>query len=592
MNRPSKPTLVQFHVTNEDIVRNTTIKGSVPRPDSRRGTWPSSRGLKKPGGYSFDAPPTLVATPWELDRSQRSRPSQTYERRGPKTCRFHDLPRQVVYCILEHLESLHWYGSTVHVRSFYNDLRAVCVLNKHWQRLARERLYCEIWVPRHQEQRSSLALRKQRSRLQLLLRTLKESPYTAGMVTHLRITAELADDLELESLPDRQAPRDSSTRMLQELISLCRNLEHMSGYAPLTLESNKSLLETLASCRTLKSHAWRLPVADFRSYSIDISRFHTSLAFNSLETLLISQPLNGNGTGIGTISAVIQRLPSLKHLALQGISPTDFHNGTLLSLPALRSLRLEEVHGVTDQGIDQLAYARLVTTLERLALIGLELTSFQTLQMLFANLTQLRSLALVQKTSPEISQVLSVTASHTNYSIASATINYLHWDVQTPGGSIVNLANSIAAGKFPQLRKVKIPCDDDGVIQGLCRPIALQEVTDDDKMAIRQWARSSNYERSLRVSQIQAQLRVRRERKQPALTVVIQDDEEATKETHVIGSYLGNVASNIEYSLDEAVLGTGSAITQVEDVLMTRSVERRVKVRRGEEYMLDLNDLF
>ena len=212
--------------------------------------------------------------------------------------------------------------------------------------------------------------------------------------------------------------------------------------------------------------------------------------------------------------------------------------------------------------------------------------------MLLANLTHLRSFVLVQKTSPEISQVLSVTASHTNFSIGSATINYLHWDVQTPGSSIVNLANSIAAGKFPQLRKVKIPCDDDGVIQGLCRPITLQLITEDDKMAIIEWAQSSNYERSLRVSQIQAQLRARQERKQPALTVVIQDDEEATKETHVIGSYLGHVASNIEYSLDEAIPGTGSAVARVEDVLMSYSAVGNVKVKKGEEHMLDLNDLF
>lgn len=380
--------------------------------------------------------------------------------------------------------------------------------------------------------------------------------------------------------------------MVRDLILKCRNLEHIRGYAPVTLESNKAFFDALASCNMLKSHAWRIPGFDSAPHSMDISRFHKSPAFSLLETLVISQSVNGCGTGIGTISGIIQRLPSLKHLALQNIPPGDFHNGTLLSLPALESLRLEEVHGVSDQGIEQLAYARLATSLERLVLVGLELTSLQTLQTLLANLLRLRSFGLAQKTSPEISHVLSVTASSTNFSLASPSIIYLHWDVLAPGNSVVMLANSIAAGKFPSLKKVKIPCDDDGVVQGLCRPITLQSITEDDKAMLEQWQRSYSIERPLRVSQIQSQMRVRKERKQPSLMVVVQDEDNSTKQTHVIGSYLGNVASQVEYSLDEAVEGSGSAIARIEDVMMTGMLGKDSKLKRGEEYILELDDLF
>lgn len=510
-----------------------------------------------------------------------------------RKCKFEGLPKGVILCILDNLRSLYSSRNTINLSSYQTDLKALCGLNKHWHEFAREQLYQEIWLPRHEEQyKNALSFRKQPSRLQLLLRTLKQSALIAGLVRRIRITAKLAEDLELESLPHGQSPRDSSIRLLREIVMLCGNLEHLLGYAPTTLESNAGLFEALWSNERLKSHTWRIPSADFNSSAIEISTFHTSTAFRALETLLICQPSDGCGTVPGTISAVIQRLPSLKHLALQNLSASDFHNGTLLSLPALQSLRLEEVHGVTDQGIEQLAYARLSMSLQRLTLIGLELTSLQTLQTLLTSLTRLRSLTLVQTTSPEVSNALSVTAFSSNFSLASDTISYLHWDVLTPGSSIVTLANSIAAGKFPSLTKIKVPCDDDGVIQGLCRPIALQAITEDDMRILAEYERSTNYGRSLRITQIQAQLRVRKQRKQPSFTVVIQDDEEETKQTRVIGSYLGNVASKIEYSLEEAVEGSGYAVAIVEDVVMPLSFERNARLKRGEEYILDIDDLF
>lgn len=590
---PSKPTLFQFQVTHEDIVRNTTISRPATNKETRRDTWPVSGKPKRPGGYSFDAAPQLVKTPWELDRSKRSGRPQTSDRRPFRKCKFEELPKGVVLCVLDHLKLLHSSRSTINLKPYQTDLRALCTLNKHWHRLAGESLYQEIWLPRHEEPyKNALSFRKQQSRLQLLLRTLKESPVIAGAVKHLRISAALARDLELESLPNRQAPSDTSMQLLQEIISFCRNLEVVSSYAPMTLASNTDLFQALSWCTRLKSHAWRIPPADFNAYAIEFSKFHTSTAFNALETLLICQPPDGCGTVPGTISAVIQRLPSLRYLALQNLSASDFHNGTLLSLPALQSLRLEEVHGVTDQGIEQLAHARLSMSLERLILMGLELTSLQTLQTLLASLTRLRALTLVQKTSPEISNALSVTGFSSNFSLASNSVIYLHWDVLTRGSSIVTLANSIAAGKFPRLRKVKVPCDEGGVIQGLCRPIALQAITEEDMEALEDFERSPNYERSLRVAQIQAQLRVRKHRKQPSFKFVVQDDEEATKQTRVIGSYLGNVASSIEYSLDEAIEGTGSAIARVEDVVTPQRTPGAAKLKRGEEYTLDLSDLF
>lgn len=74
--------------------------------------------------------------------------------------------------------------------------------------------------------------------------------------------------------------------------------------------------------------------------------------------------------------------------------------------------------------------------------------------------------------------------------------------------------------------------------------------------------------------------------------MVIQDEDEATKHTHVIGSYLGNLASDIEYSLDPAIEGTGSAIACIEDVLIHGRLQGKGKLGKGVEAMLDLDVLF
>lgn len=513
--RPSKSTLVQFHITNEDISRSTTATAPGTPQETRRDTWPIPRQSRRPGTYSFDVAPTLVKTPWELERSKRY--SRTPDRRPLKTRKFQQLPREIVVSILDQLKSLHCSGCTLNVTSYQNDLRALCTINRGWHRLAREHLYQEIWLPRNEEQnKSNIPFRKHGSRLKLLLRTLEESPGISNMVHHLRVTAKLADELEGEAWLTGPISKSSALRVLRDIIFKCRNLERLCGYAPMRLDSNIEIFDALSSCHRLKSHTWRLPPA--RAYpgcelrSSDLLRCHTS--WHQLETLVIWQSIgeflpnlhnsavpngldgrypgampiagyemwqrqqHGCGLGIGIITAVAQRLTSLKHLALGCLSPTDFHNGTLLTSPPLKSLRLEEVHGVTDQGIDQLVHSRLAMSLERLVLVGLELTSLQSLQSLFTNLTRLCSFSLVQDTSPEIPHPLSETNNY--FSLASATMRYLHWDVLTRGTSTVIVANSIAAGKFPNLRTVKVPCDDDGAIQNLCRPIALEPITGQD----------------------------------------------------------------------------------------------------------------
>jgi hypothetical protein len=264
----------------------------------------------------------------------------------------------------------------------------------------------------------------------------------------------------------------------------------------------------------------------------------------------------------GTISAMMQKLPSLQHLVLSGLYPDDFHNGTLLMLPPLKSLRLEELHGITDQGLEQLARSRLAFSLEKLSLCGLELTSLRTIQVLLSEIDHLKHFTLHQDTAPQLSQTHIIAS--TNFSLSSSSLEYLHWDTLALGHGVTILANSIASGRFPSLRKIKVPCDFDGAIQRLCRPISSRPLTPDDTNILEVLENHWGYFRSLRYSQVHAQIRIRECRKQPSVNVVVQDEDDNVQHEHAIGSYLGNIASNIEYSLEPAVEGTSTALADTE----------------------------
>ncbi|RMY98442.1 hypothetical protein D0862_07583 [Hortaea werneckii] len=151
--------------------------------------------------------------------------------------------------------------------------------------------------------------------------------------------------------------------------------------------------------------------------------------------------------------------------------------------------------------------------IEKLSLVGLELTSLRTLQSLIANAVRLRHFTFVQNTSPEFQPGMESTNSLKG--LESNTLEYLHWDALIPGSGTTLVANSIASGRLPALRKVKVPCDYEGAVQSLCRPIARERLTSGDMELLARFSGSERYERNLRLAQIQAQRRIIECRKQP-----------------------------------------------------------------------------
>lgn len=578
--RPVKAKYFQTHVSSDDAdvrQRRPSVDGrlrppAIPeRTTSLRGhrktyTWPASISeQRKAGTCKFNDPPILTRTPWEWERG---RPNSKWSRVSDRAQNlprriFVQLPREIYQCILDHLEKVHAVGDVVDVVARKHDLRSLCLVDKRWHRLAREHLYRDLWLPSNRPPtKRKWSTKQPKSQLEMLKDTIARTPGLGFLIHHIRIPTALAKELDVEAFStSRKSPALDS---LQGIVRQCYNLEYMTGYVLPVTTATAPMLEALASRTRLKSHAWNLhspkgtlpTLADFL-FCHDNWRVMETLAF-------AADP--GIDLGLGAFSAVLHRLPSLRHLMISGLRQSDFSDTMLLALPPLRSLRLESLEGVTDQGIEQLAYSRLALSLERLSLVGLELLSLQAVQVLLSHLARLRRFVLLQKASPEPPIGVQVASGSRHLTLRSPSLQSLHWDCLIPGSAINWLAEAIEDGMFPRLTNIKVPCDYDGLIQRVCRPVPLQKLTPSDLEYLD--VHTQHYERNLRVAQIQAQVRVRESRRQPSFNVVVQDESLEVQSTHTIGSYIGDMHSKIEYNLDAEF--SGHVLVEFDDIAIPK----------------------
>lgn len=406
-----------------------------------------------------------------------------------------------------------------------------------------------------------------KSKLELLLRTLNEAPSLAFLIRRVHITSTLASELDGDDVSEAQ--RRAACRMLRDVIETCTEVEHVTGYHPSATQEHSEWYKLLFSCERISSHAWLLdlnqpPIVNSGSFADLHERWQW------LETLVLCKTNCSDGLlGPGIISAVTNRLYSLKHLMVSGFSKEDFHNGTLLSLPPLESLRLQDLDGVTDHGFHQLSHSRNAFSLQSVSLIDLELASLRTLQTLLTNLIHLRRLRFIQTTSPAL--LIGTTPQSRPNLLYSPALSYLHWDTLIPGLAIDALAHSLAANLLPNLRTLKVPSDPAGALQRLCRPIHRHHLTQNDLQFLSSTSNQDRYTRSLRLSRLQAQLRIREMRARPSMSVVVQDEKGVAECKQVIGEYLGDVRSKVEYCLEADVESGEEAVAGVRDVIGKRA---------------------
>jgi hypothetical protein len=289
--------------------------------------------------------------------------------------------------------------------------------------------------------------------------------------------------------------------LLASLVMVCPNLERLQGFYTFYNHEFDRLTHALSTRRNLKEHVWIVSeneaVTERSHFQISpglldehqVYQFmHYHYAWSQLETLMFCSP---GGTGVlehELFIRVFRLLPSLKHLCVSCFDGDDFSDHTLLALPALVSLRLEECPGVSEYGLARWAATPNAQRVESLSLIHQNLGGLLTISKLLASLPQLLKFTIVQAdVSPSLPRDLMIFQPI----IASPTLKHLHWDVApsghytstkyyaelAPTGQNIHTANSQLAASilhagFPNLVTLRAPQDLDppGVLQEVCRP--------------------------------------------------------------------------------------------------------------------------
>lgn len=406
------------------------------------------------------------------------------------------------------------------------------------------------------------------ARLRLLRRTLRAR----------RVLAQYVHELKVPDMQTETGEKSKETiDLVASIVMSCPNLERLVGfYATYNHEFNR-LTHALSTRKNLKEHIWivgeneditnrshkQLPpgLMDPRQTEAFL---HAHELWTSLDTLI----LHSQNMGIvehDVFLGVFCRLPSLQHLYISNFDIDDFNDRILQALPPLQSLRLQDLHGITDQGLSRFASAPASQTLRRLSLVNLDIMSILVISKLLAHLTELERFTLMQKNSPELpSDALAIQPI-----IASSSVSFIHWDILIPGSGDDHFANSILAGGFPALRTIRSPSDHHGTLQAVCKPRA-QIVLASDKYSFAQrsaLAKETNkHLRNLFAARKKAQERLEEARKTVQFKIVV-DEDGLIRQVYDFNGFFGNISSQITYTLKPDVLGSDNAVIDVADLL-------------------------
>ncbi|KAJ5996644.1 hypothetical protein N7522_008304 [Penicillium canescens] len=413
------------------------------------------------------------------------------------------IPQEVYEVVIHHLEELHkgqhQAGCTT---CFQRDLHALSLTCRSWEKAVRAPLYHHIHIVGNDSPAQLKKYRLKRgSRLKLLRRTLRERKLLANLVYELRVP-----QLDLLFTTTKQSAQWQEYRdLVASVVMVCPNLERLLGLSIPYHHEFDRLTHALSTRKKLKEHTWVLgeaaevsevsPRDDFCPGSLGPSQmfefldYHTS--WSSLETLML-YGLNGNGALEPSIFLrMFHLLPSLRNLCISSFNEDAFADSTLLCLPPLESLRLENLPGITDAGLTQYTSRSESASLKTFVLVEQNIESLLVISKILSSLRQLERFKIVQTekcpTLPNEDMIFQPI-------LASSTLKYLHWDVACPdpGTALTqldtlpfqkstktsntpnsHLAQSILSAGFPELESLRAPNDVEppGALQAACRPI-------------------------------------------------------------------------------------------------------------------------
>lgn len=608
--------------------RSLSVSKAVPKRAnpiaSSKASVPSLSDYWKPQDHEV---PHLTRTPWEVERYKRH---STRRHSGPEaglsTRVFKKLPREVYDCIVVQLEQIHLQQEQACPSCYLKDLYSLSLTSRAWDRAATLQIYRKVHVVGHDDHSHPAKARiKGPSRLKLLRRTLRDRPTMARQVRELHLP-------DFQTLYQQASiEREVIVDLVASLVMACPSLERLVGFHIPFTQSFDRLSYALATRTKLKERVWLLsePEEDYSDGENDdnVNSYYLAardpterfLDLNSGQALLTTLVLHRNSGDFApklnfrAIIGTFQQLPMLQHLSISGLPAASFTNMALNALPSrLQSLRLENLPGINDKGLQRFATSHLSAALESFTLINLELSSLITItNILSEHLSKLKRFSIAQYRTPDLGSRISIPDFY------GLSLQYIHFEFRSQSGPAIDpflpesqksmdfpfsnpepisclatslLAMNIKEGAFPALRRVRIPHDPQGLVQALCKPRATALLPSDTSpftrpmqksgahgCAIMVDAHASNRESSYIVplspradsaidsptfdtspsssvltpskTRLAAQARILAARKMPFVTVRVFDPEGEVRIDTAIGGFLGDIKSNIVYDL-------------------------------------------
>ncbi|KAF9697174.1 hypothetical protein EKO04_004814 [Ascochyta lentis] len=358
-------------------------------------------------------------------------------------------------------------------------------------------------------------------KLKLLRRTIRERPFLARLVRELHLP-------DFQTLYQQASiEREGIVNLVASLVMACPSLERLVGFYIPFSQSFDRLAYALATRVRLKERVWLLsePEHEYSDgeddddesdtyYSAAHDPTERFLGLNSGHPLLTTFVLHRTSSDFAptlnfrAIIGTLRQFPMLQHLSISGLPAISFTNLALNTFPPrLQSLRLENLPGINDQGLQRFATSHLSTSIEKLTLINLELSGIVTITTILSqHLSKLKHFALVQHRTPDLSPRISIP------DFCGPSLQFIHLEFRSQSGPAIDpfllnprssmefpfansepisclatslLATNIKEGAFPALRRVRIPHDPQGVIQALCQPRATALLPSDTSLFVR-----------------------------------------------------------------------------------------------------------
>jgi hypothetical protein len=462
------------------------------------------------------------------------------------------------------------------------DIYNLSLTSHTWYRAARQQLYAKIWLATDSH---AGTVELPWHRIKLLRRTLRDRPLLARFVKELHFP-----DAQLVYQESQMKERQAIINGLASLVMAAPNLEKFSGLYLTYDHIFDRLTHALSTRQRLKEKTWVLRRSDvgvdedgvYWSNHDEFGQADNHDAFlrshdnwRNLEMLCLFGQTTGR-MDYRSFAATFRNLPSLKHLLISDFDSSQFSDRTLLTIPfTLESLRLQDVPGVTEKGLTRYFNSSAIKCLRNLSLVKLEISSARLISNILAKCGNLKRFTLAQDISPTLPPELGLI--HDDEVLyASESVEYIHWDTIAYGPSLQDLANSISAGALPNLKVLRAPSDDGGILQRLCIPqddwSAASPGSDEEQNPFHHF--------SLPSARREAQRRKKEASQDPFIKIVVSDEDGNVQHTYTLRTYMGTLESTVKYSLDPDIPGSDDFIAGLNDLLMSREM----LVEGGEKY--------